>query len=66
MLSSRQRRAIRLAAHFVAPYRWQAVGALLALIVTAGVTLSMGQGIRLLVEGETVQTRTATPPAQQR
>jgi len=50
MLSSRQRRAIRLAAHFVAPYRWQAVGALLALIVTAGVTLSMGQGIRLLVD----------------
>ena len=50
MLSSRQRRAIRLAAHFVAPYRWQALGALLALIVTAGITLSMGQGIRLLVD----------------
>jgi ATP-binding cassette subfamily B protein len=35
---------------FIAPYRWQALGALLALIVTAGITLSMGQGIRLLVD----------------
>ena len=50
MFTSRQRRAIRLATHFVAPYRWHALGALLALIVTAGITLSMGQGIRLLVD----------------
>lgn len=50
MLSSRHRRAIRLTTHFVAPYRWHTVGALLALIVTAGITLSMGQGIRLLVD----------------
>ncbi|WP_240892321.1 ABC transporter transmembrane domain-containing protein [Pseudomonas sp. TMW22091] len=50
MLSSRQRRAIRLAAHFVSPYRWHAVGALLALVVTAGITLSMGQGIKLMVD----------------
>ncbi|QXI26905.1 ABC transporter transmembrane domain-containing protein [Pseudomonas vanderleydeniana] len=50
MLSARQRRAMRLASQFVAPYRWQAVAALLALIVTAGITLSMGQGIRLLVD----------------
>ncbi|QAY94244.1 ABC transporter ATP-binding protein [Pseudomonas sp. ACM7] len=50
MLSSRQRRAMRLALRFIAPYRWPAVGALLALIVTAGITLSMGQGIRLLVD----------------
>ncbi|WP_185015376.1 ABC transporter transmembrane domain-containing protein [Pseudomonas brassicacearum] len=50
MLSARHRRAIRLASRFVAPYRWQALGALLALIVTAGITLSMGQGIRLLVD----------------
>ncbi|VVO41593.1 Putative multidrug export ATP-binding/permease protein [Pseudomonas fluorescens] len=50
MLSATQRRAIRLATHFVAPYRWQALGALLALIVTAGITLSMGQGIRLVVD----------------
>lgn len=50
ILSSRQRRAARLAWRFVRPYRWQAMGALLALIVTAGITLSMGQGIRLLVD----------------
>ncbi|WP_347906159.1 ABC transporter transmembrane domain-containing protein [Pseudomonas purpurea] len=50
MLSARHRRAIRLASHFIAPYRWPALGALLALIVTAGITLSMGQGIRLLVD----------------
>ncbi len=50
MLSARHRRAIRLASRFIAPYRWQAFGALLALIVTAGITLSMGQGIRLLVD----------------
>jgi len=41
---------MRLALRFIAPYRWPAVGALLALIVTAGITLSMGQGIRLLVD----------------
>ncbi|MGP7864351.1 ABC transporter transmembrane domain-containing protein [Pseudomonas monachiensis] len=50
MLSARHRRAIRLASRFIAPYRWQAIGALLALIATAGITLSMGQGIRLLVD----------------
>jgi ATP-binding cassette subfamily B protein len=50
MLSARHRRGIRLASRFIAPYRWHALGALLALIVTAGITLSMGQGIRLLVD----------------
>ncbi|WP_213875925.1 ABC transporter transmembrane domain-containing protein [Pseudomonas sp. dw_358] len=50
LLSSRQRRAIRLAWRFMRPYRWQAAGALVALIVTAGITLSMGQGVRMLVD----------------
>ncbi|TBN48088.1 ABC transporter transmembrane domain-containing protein [Pseudomonas sp. BGI-2] len=50
MLSARHRRAIRLTSRFLAPYRWPAFGALFALIVTAGITLSMGQGIRLLVD----------------
>lgn len=49
-VSSRQRRALRLGWHFVRPYRRQVLLALLALIVTAGITLSMGQGIRLLVD----------------
>lgn len=50
LLSSRQRQAIRLAAQFMAPYRWQTVGALIALILTAGITLSIGQGIKMLVD----------------
>ncbi|UVL42304.1 ATP-binding cassette domain-containing protein [Pseudomonas sp. B21-040] len=50
MLSARYRRAIRLTSRFLVPYRWQALGALLALIVTAGITLSMGQGIRMVVD----------------
>ncbi|MBV6287282.1 ABC transporter transmembrane domain-containing protein [Pseudomonas aegrilactucae] len=50
LLSSRQRQALQLAWRFIRPYRTQALGALLALVVTAGITLSMGQGIRLLVD----------------
>ncbi|MFJ4371234.1 ABC transporter transmembrane domain-containing protein [Pseudomonas japonica] len=49
-LSARQRQALRLAWRFVRPYRRQSLLALLALVVTAGITLSMGQGIRLLVD----------------
>ncbi|MNM36093.1 Lipid A export ATP-binding/permease protein MsbA [compost metagenome] len=48
--SSAQRRALRLAWQFVRPYRRQVLLALLALVVTAAITLSMGQGIRLLVD----------------
>lgn len=50
VFSGRQRHAIRLALRMIAPYRKQAVGALVALVVTAGITLSMGQGIRLMVD----------------
>jgi len=49
-LSSPQRQALRLAWRFVRPYRTRLLLALLALVVTAGVTLSLGQGIRLLVD----------------
>lgn len=49
-VSMRQRRALRLAWQFIRPYRKQGVLALLALVVTAAITLSMGQGIRLLVD----------------
>ncbi|WNW10945.1 ABC transporter transmembrane domain-containing protein [Pseudomonas sp. DTU_2021_1001937_2_SI_NGA_ILE_001] len=45
-----RRQALGLAWRFVSPYRWRVGAALLALIVTAGITLSMGQGIRLLVD----------------
>ncbi|NBA96213.1 ATP-binding cassette domain-containing protein [Pseudomonas sp. R5(2019)] len=50
MLSSRQRQALRLSWRFIRPYRVQAACALLALVLTAGVTLSMGQGIKLVVD----------------
>jgi len=46
----RPSRALRLGWHFVRPYWRRLVMALLALVVTAGITLSMGQGIRLLVD----------------
>lgn len=50
VFSRRQRQAVRLAWSFLTPYRWQAAGALLALVVTAGITLSLGQGIRMMVD----------------
>jgi ATP-binding cassette subfamily B protein len=50
VFSGRQRHATRLALRLIAPYRKQAFGALLALVVTAAITLSMGQGIRLMVD----------------
>jgi ATP-binding cassette subfamily B protein len=50
LLTSRHRRALRLTLAFLGPYRWQTVGALIALVVTAAIALSMGQGVRLLVD----------------
>tara|TARA_R110001592_G_scaffold152614_3_gene380266 strand:+ start:16435 stop:18204 length:1770 start_codon:yes stop_codon:yes gene_type:complete len=44
------RKALELALWFVKPYRLQVVGAMLALTFTAGITLSLGQGLRLLVD----------------
>ncbi|MCZ6710227.1 MAG: ABC transporter transmembrane domain-containing protein [Gammaproteobacteria bacterium] len=35
---------------FLAPYRWQVVYASVALVVTAAVTLSIGQGMRLVID----------------
>lgn len=45
-----QRRALLLTWRFLRPYRGRALLALLALVVTAAITLSIGQGIRLLVD----------------
>ncbi|MBU0809029.1 MAG: ATP-binding cassette domain-containing protein [Gammaproteobacteria bacterium] len=50
ILSFRQRTALRMAWRFIAPYRGRVFGALLALMFTAAITLSMGQGIKLLVD----------------
>ncbi len=49
-ISVSQRHALSLAWQFLRPYRRQGLLALLALVLTALVTLSMGQGIRLLVD----------------
>ncbi|HIG36600.1 MAG TPA: ABC transporter ATP-binding protein, partial [Oceanospirillaceae bacterium] len=35
---------------FITPYKKMVFGAMLALIVTAGVSLALGQGIRLLID----------------
>lgn len=60
ILSSRQRNALRMAWRFIAPYRGRVFGALLALMFTAAITLSMGQGIKLLVDqGLATQSPTA-------
>ena len=42
--------AIKMAAQFVAPYKRQVIYSLLALFFTAAITLSIGQGIRLLID----------------
>jgi ATP-binding cassette, subfamily B, bacterial len=42
--------SLRPALRFVWPYRGRIVGATLALLVTASVTLSLGQGLRLVVD----------------
>ncbi|HEY6599003.1 MAG TPA: ABC transporter transmembrane domain-containing protein, partial [Pseudomonadales bacterium] len=48
--SSRDLRKLTAALRYLAPYRWHVVGASLALIVTAAVTLSIGQGVRLVID----------------
>lgn len=47
---SRDLSQLRPALRFLAPYRWAVIGASIALVVTASVTLSVGQGIRLLID----------------
>ena len=47
---SRDLRQLRHALAFLAPYRWSVIGASVALVITASVTLSVGQGIRLLID----------------
>ena len=42
--------SIKKAAQFIAPYRRQVVYSLLALLFTATITLSIGQGIRLMID----------------
>ncbi len=48
--SSRNIRVLNSMLGFIRPYRWQVLGAFLALVFTALLTLSLGQGLRLLVD----------------
>ena len=52
-------RAVKQVVQFLAPYRRQAVYGLLALLFTATIMLSIGQGVRLMIdEGFATQSRT--------
>ncbi|ALQ50105.1 ABC transporter transmembrane domain-containing protein [Nitrosomonas ureae] len=42
--------AVKIAGSFIAPYKHQVIYSLLALLFTATITLSIGQGIRLLID----------------
>jgi ATP-binding cassette subfamily B protein len=48
--ASREFTKLRPAWKFLTPYRWQVAFASIALVVTAGVTLSIGQGMRLVID----------------
>ncbi|MGB1950771.1 MAG: ABC transporter transmembrane domain-containing protein [Marinobacter sp.] len=41
---------MKLVVEFISPYRRAVVGALVALVFTAGITLGLGQGLRILVD----------------
>ncbi|WP_113862745.1 ABC transporter transmembrane domain-containing protein [Marinobacter pelagius] len=41
---------MKLVCEFISPYRHAVAGALVALVITAGITLSLGQGLRILVD----------------
>ena len=47
---SRRLGNLKAALQYLAPYRWYVVGASIALIVTASVTLSIGQGVRMVID----------------
>jgi len=48
--SSRNLKVMASLMRFLRPYLWHVVGAVVALTFTAGITLSLGQGLRLLVD----------------
>ncbi|MBW0148105.1 ABC transporter transmembrane domain-containing protein [Marinobacter arenosus] len=50
IIHTRHRQALKLVIEFIGPYRKAVAGALVALVVTAGITLGLGQGLRILVD----------------
>ena len=55
--SSRDLRQLRRLAAYLRPYRGHVVGALLALVLASAAVLSMGEGLRHLIDGGFSQTR---------
>ena len=55
--ASRDFAQLRALASFLAPYRWRVVGALVALVLAAGAVLSIGFGLRYVVDGGFVAGR---------
>ncbi|WP_342631497.1 ABC transporter transmembrane domain-containing protein [Marinobacter alkaliphilus] len=49
-ISPNHRKALKLVIEFISPYRRAVAGALIALVITAGITLGLGQGLRILVD----------------
>lgn len=47
---STRRSSIAQLLRLVAPYRLQWIGAIIALLITAGITLSLGQGVRMVID----------------
>ena len=43
-------KSLRPALDFLTPYRWRVVAASFALMLTASVTLAVGQGLRLIID----------------
>lgn len=50
IIKTRHRKALKLVVEFISPYRRAVAGALVALVFTAGITLGLGQGLRILVD----------------
>ena len=48
---SRELRHLKRLARYLAPYRWRIAGAICALVVASAAVLSLGVGLRLLVDG---------------
>ncbi|MCZ4285363.1 ABC transporter transmembrane domain-containing protein [Marinobacter salarius] len=49
-MNTRHRKALKLVVDFISPYKKAVTGALVALVITAGITLALGQGLRILVD----------------
>ncbi|SOB77326.1 ATP-binding cassette, subfamily B [Marinobacter sp. LV10R510-11A] len=49
-INTRQRQALKLVIGFIRPYRKAVAGALVALVITAGITLGLGQGLKILID----------------